>query len=73
MNICSLFIDAYARLIYSVSRFLIRSIYKLPKTKSFSAYKHKKTIKLSNSVDKIFNLIVKIADDKTKIQLYNAC
>jgi FkbM family methyltransferase len=67
MNICSsLFIDAYARLIYSVSRFLIRSIYKLPKTTSFSADKHKKMINLSNFVDKVFNLIVKVVDEKTK-------
>jgi FkbM family methyltransferase len=67
MNICSsLFIDAYARLIYSVSRFLIRSFYKLPKTTSFSADKHKKMINLSNFVDKVFNLIVKVVDEKTK-------
>jgi FkbM family methyltransferase len=66
MNMYSLFIDAYARLIYSVSRFLIRSIYKLPKVTSFSAHKHKKMIKLSSSIDKIFNLIVKVVDDKTK-------
>ncbi len=62
----SLFIEAYARMVYSITTFLIRTTYKQSKTYSFSANKHNKIIKLHNFADKVFNHLVKVVGKKIK-------
>ena len=61
----SLFIDAYARLIYSLVIFLLRFTYKQPKTPSFSLDKHNNVLKLRKSAENVFSIMVKVIDKKS--------
>ena len=62
----SVFIDAYARLIYFLCRFLIRCIYRQPTVASFSAKKHTKMVNLSLYLYKVFNLVLMVVSKKTR-------
>src|SRR5919107_2844096 len=62
----SLFIDAYAKLIYLLFTFLLKHTYKQPETRSFSADKHKKMVRLSKLAMKVFDLLVRVIGKKNK-------
>ena len=62
----SLFIDAYAKLIYLLFIFLLKHTYKQPETRSFSADKHKKMVRLSKLAMKVFDLLVRVIGKKNK-------
>lgn len=65
-----LFIGAYARLIYMLFIFLLKSTYRQPeKTRaatSFSANKHTKMMKLSPYAAKVFDILVSVVSKKTR-------
>jgi FkbM family methyltransferase len=64
----SLFVNIYARLIYSIFAFLITRVYhrQQPKTMPFSAEKHTKMARLSLHAFELFNLLTMVVSKKTK-------
>ena len=64
----SLFVNIYARLIYSIFAFLITHVYhrQQPKTMPFSAEKHTKMARLSLYAFELFNLLTMVVGKKTK-------
>ena len=62
----ALFTWLYARLIYYLFIFLIRSVYKQHTIGLFSADKHTKMIKWTSYAFKVFDLLVKIIDKQTR-------
>jgi len=61
-----LLVRVYARVIFSLFMFSLRSTYKQPRAISFSADKHTRMTKLKGKAERVFNLMVGIVGEKTK-------
>jgi FkbM family methyltransferase len=62
----SFLIEAYAKLLFYITTFLLRSLYKDGKTQAFSTDKHDKMVKLSRPFFRVFDAVVSIVGAKTR-------
>jgi FkbM family methyltransferase len=60
------FVEAYAKLLFYVTTFLLRSLYKNGKMQAFSTDKHDKMVKLSSPFFRVFDGIVSIVGAQTR-------